>query len=542
MEKITTIPNQPTSDAGTTEAIANLAAQSSASNATGVGPDSAVQASSRKVVRAVVERSNASNGTQSTEAADVAIATESELMISSQRQTIESLTIALDLVAIGLEHSLFKDATDALAAELATRLNAERVSIGFLKGPRIHLYSLSNKARFSHRTDVIRDIEAAMQEAVDQADTLVFPLPDYRPARVTWAHARLSRRQQHGGAMSVPLSVDDEVVGAMTAESHSGELFSADQVVLLETLAALISPLLQQKETADRSLFDRIRFGLVKRFKQLIGPEQSVPKILLTIGLMAVAARSLINTDFRITSRSELEGAVRRAVVSPMSGFIAQADVRPGDEVRSEQVLATLEDRDLQLERTKLLSRKQQVVNEYRVAIAKHDRAQVSILKSQLDQIQAELARAEALLSRTRLQSPFDGVIVSGDLSQALGAPVERGQVLLEVAPLDRYRVVVKTDERDLRYVHAGQHGTLVLAAHPEKRHPITVTSITPVAAVEEGRTFFRVEAALDTPTTGLRPRMDGVAKLDVGERSLLWIWTRRLVDIVSLWLWTNWH
>ena len=41
-------------------------------------------------------------------------------------------------------------------------------------------------------------------------------------------------------------------------------------------------------------------------------------------------------------------------------------------------------------------------------------------------------------------------VVVSGDLTQSLGAPLERGQVMLELAPLDAYRVTLQVDERDI--------------------------------------------------------------------------------------------
>jgi multidrug resistance efflux pump len=204
--------------------------------------------------------------------------------------------------------------------------------------------------------------------------------------------------------------------------------------------------------------------------------------------------------------------------------------------------LASLEDQDLRLESTKLQGRKSQLQREYRAAIASHDRTKVAVLKAQMDQIQAELDRANALLARTRIVAPFEGVVVSGDLSQALGAPVERGQVLLEIAPLDAYRVVLETDERDLEYVSVGQTGQLVLAAHPGRHYPVTVQSITPVATTHEGKTFFRVEARMEQDAQNLRPRMDGVAKLHVGERTLLWTWTRRLVDTLSLWLWTHWQ
>ena len=65
---------------------------------------------------------------------------------------------------------------------------------------------------------------------------------------------------------------------------------------------------------------------------------------------------------------------------------------------------------------------------------------------AQIEQAEAQLALVEEQLSRARLVAPFDGFIVVGDLSQSLGSPVERGDVLFEVAPLDGFRVVLEVD------------------------------------------------------------------------------------------------
>jgi hypothetical protein len=59
------------------------------------------------------------------------------------------------------------------------------------------------------------------------------------------------------------------------------------------------------------------------------------------------------------------------------------------------------------------------------------------------------------------------------------------------------------------------------------------------VATAEDGRNFFRVDARLEEPTSALRPGMEGVAKIEVGPRRLIWIWTHSLVDWLRLWFWT---
>jgi hypothetical protein len=110
--------------------------------------------------------------------------------------------------------------------------------------------------------------------------------------------------------------------------------------------------------------------------------------------------------------------------------------------------------------------------------------------------------------------------------------------VLFEVAPLDAYRVVLNVDERDVAELSPGQHGELVLAGMPYERLPFTVRQLTPISTPQEGRNFFRVEAQLEGGSVRLRPGMEGVGKVDVGERKLLWIWTHSFTEWLQLSLW----
>ncbi|MGL6047526.1 MAG: hypothetical protein ACRC02_13800, partial [Vogesella sp.] len=63
------------------------------------------------------------------------------------------------------------------------------------------------------------------------------------------------------------------------------------------------------------------------------------------------------------------------------------------------------------------------------------------------------------------------------------------------------------------------------------------------VAQARDGKNVFRVEGVLATRNPTLRPGMDGVAKVHVGERKLVWIWTHSLFDWLRLniWSWLGW-
>jgi hypothetical protein len=82
------------------------------------------------------------------------------------------------------------------------------------------------------------------------------------------------------------------------------------------------------------------------------------------------------------------------------------------------------------------------------------------------------------------------------------------------------------------------QQGILALEGMPGDPLPLTLTKITPVTVAEEGRNSFRVEARLTELNQELRPGMEGVAKIETGRRSLVWIWTRSVIEWLRLAAW----
>jgi multidrug efflux pump subunit AcrA (membrane-fusion protein) len=229
---------------------------------------------------------------------------------------------------------------------------------------------------------------------------------------------------------------------------------------------------------------------------------------------------------------------VRRAVVAPYDGFIKEATARAGDTVAEGQVLATLEDRDLTLERLKWVTERQQHLFEYDKAFANRQPAAINVIRAQIDQAEAQIKLLDEQLARIKLRSSIAGLVVSGDLSQLIGAAVQRGQVLFEVAPLDSYRVIVGVDEREIGQVEVGQAGELIVSALPNEPLSFEVDKITPIADTQAGRNVFRVEGRVTGSTAHLRPGMEGVGKIVIGRRSLAWIWLHPLIDWARIWSW----
>jgi multidrug resistance efflux pump len=458
-----------------------------------------------------------------------------------QRQTAlasPQLSAVLESVTTALEHPGYGAAATALATELAARLGCERVSIGMLKGKSVQVRALSHSAQFSERTNLMRDLAAAMEEAIEQSSTIVRPSADRDSLLVSRRHEQLVTTHGDTAVCTVPYGTDGELSGAITLERTGGEGFDAATTTLCEQIASLVGPILDLKASDDRSLPGKIAHALRERLAQLLGPGHLGLKLGAGLAVLAIAVPSLVSTTYRVTGDAVLEGIVQRSVVAPQDGFVGSAERRAGDVVSAGDLLASLDDRELRLEYLKWSSQLEQLRKEYRSALASGDRAQVSVLRAQMDQAEAQTLLLEEQLARTRLIAPFDGFVVTGDLSQSLGSPVSRGDVLFEVAPLDGFRIALNVDERHIALVEEGQSGRLALTGLPGETMAFVVNRVTPVAAVTGGQNRFRLEADIQGPTPNLRPGMQGVGKIEIGPRRLIWVWTHDAISWLRLLLW----
>ncbi len=469
-----------------------------------------------------------------------------EVLLRRHADPIEAarlrVKLILQLVSAFLERPTLKEAAGELVTEIASQLGCDRVVFGLTQGNGVRIEAVSHNVQFDPHANLLISAAAAMMEALDQREPIVFPQDrDQRPV-VTLAHAELAQITGAGGIATVPLVHEGRNVGALTLERAPGFSFDAAAIELLNGLAAMLGPLVDLHQARQRTLRSYAAASTREWWAGLVGPKHAARKLWVSLLVLAALFLAFATGDYRISAEARIEGEVQRALTAPFQGYVREAKRRAGDTVQRGELLARLDDRDLKLEQARLASQREQYDKQYREAMAKRDRALARIVSSQVDQVQAQLSLIEEQLSRTEVTAPFDGVLVSGDLSQALGAPLERGQVLFEIAPLDAYRVVLLVDERNVADVALGQRGELVLSSMPNQRHPLTVKKITPVSAAKEGRNFFRIEAQLEGDAGArLRPGMEGVAKVSVEDRHLAWIWTRELANWIRLkfWAWT---
>lgn len=329
-------------------------------------------------------------------------------------------------------------------------------------------------------------------------------------------------------ALAVMVSIKPSRHSAVLQMLHWGESWLQ---LLLQQQAFQAPAAVQVSQAESGSVTGRVR-------KFLAGWSQRA-RWLVTGAVVVALGLLLIPGTYHVTAPASLEGRIQRVIVAPFDSFIMHAHARAGEYVTDGDVIAELDSRELSLQQQRYSAEKDEYNRQYRQALAKRDKAQAHIFKSQVSQAEAQLRLLEKKIQRSSLLAPLSGVIIKGDLSRSLGAPVEKGEVLFEVAPLDEYRLVILVDEQQVIDVKQGLQGELTLKALPDNALAFTVEKVSPEFEENTSGIAYRVEASFNQANPALRPGMQGIAKISIDQRSYLWIFLHELMDAVKLWGWS---
>ena len=456
-------------------------------------------------------------------------------------RTNERLISVLDHLAVVLSHETLESAALACVTELAGLLDADRVALGYrnLRG-NMRVAAISQAANLVDKMNLTRAMAAAMDEALDQRETVQWPAEE-GPHRTDRAHRELAAMAPSGAIVTAPIFCAGRDWGAIVVETAPGSSVDPATVEQIKSIALALGPSLEALRKNDESLLGTLGRSLHRQLARAFGPGHLRWKVTSSLIALSAAALAFVDIDHRIAADSRLEGEVQRTIAAPLDAYLVDAPVRAGDVVREGQLMSLLDDRDLRLQHLEVETQKSQLAGQLQLATAERDRAQAQIVGAQIEQADARLAALAEQLRRTRVTAPFDGIVIEGDLSQGLGSHVNRGDSLFVIAPLDAYRVVLEVDEADMRYIEVGQAGDLVLTSLPDMQLPVEVTKVTAISRAEEGVNRFRVEARLLEVNADVRPGMSGVSKVMVGRRPAGWVWGHRVYEWLSLqiWRWT---
>lgn len=250
------------------------------------------------------------------------------------------------------------------------------------------------------------------------------------------------------------------------------------------------------------------------------------------------------------TSRLEVLGELKPdaavEVMSRISGRLHQVLVNRGDHVKKGQLVAVVEDADLQqqIQRAKAAvlvaragaNREKANLDNLKIQLQRYQKlhddrlistqelqdlnsrtqvanAQLELAKAQVEQAEASLRELQVQLSQTLIYSPLDGFVGVRHLDP--GALVSPSVSIVSILKLNRVKTVVPVAETVLREVRVGLAAEITVDAYPGKSFRGKVTRISPV--LDSQTRSAEVEIEIPNLENNLKAGMFARVNIDVG-------------------------
>lgn len=470
-------------------------------------------------------------------AADVPKAYGLNQQFQTARRDLETISSVLDLVTLLDGEKQFAAAAMTLCNELAARHQCQRVSLAWKRGPYLRMQAVSHLEKFEKRMTVVQQLEAAMEEAVDQDTEIVMPVAA-ESSLIVRDHGIYAAEQKPGHLATVPLRAGGAAVGALTCE-RSEVPFSDQELRHLRLIADHAARRLEGLERESAWIGERWIRNLRERLKKLLGVEHTLAKAAAAGGALVLLWSMFGRMDYEVEGAFSLRGTETAVISAPFEGFLGEVKVQKGDTVVAGQVLATLDRTELALEFSAAQADQMRFDREVQQARSERKLGEMQIAEARAAQTKAKLEILQLHLAQSEVRAPFDGVIVEGDLRERIGAPLKQGDALYRVARLDKMYVEVMIKERDVREVRAGGPGAVAFASKPGTPFAVKVERVEPMAVPRPEGNMFLVRCLLsDKNEEWWRPGMSGAARLDAGRRSPLWIATHETLDYLRMRWW----
>jgi multidrug resistance efflux pump len=445
----------------------------------------------------------------------------------------------------------FEGAAMSLCNELANRTGATRVALGWIKGHTIKVKALSHTEQFDKKQQLIVQIEAAMEECIDQEEPVQFEPGGENTQNVTRAAQVLSQSQGGNTVLSLPLRRREEIEGAVTLEFPPGVKITPQAAAGLAVAVDLLAAQLYDRYQNDRWLITKAGLSIQKAAKKAVGPQHTLAKVIVAACLIVLPIVTFYPVTYRVSAPFEFTPLEKYSLCAPYEGRIFKVNVRPGAVVKKGQALLELDTRDLKIRWAKAKSE----ANAKRIAaenfLAEKKAPEAKSARAEQAAAEAEAELCDFQIQQATITAPEDGEVLKGDLEDKKDAPVKQGDVLMVVARRDNLQAEMAVNERDVQLLAEGQRGWVATTALPSESFKVKVDRIVPLGEAKEQSNVFRVFATVEPLNEKdsafkhrqelmkqWRPGMEGEARIEVGKKSLLYIWTHRLVEFLRLKLW----
>lgn len=238
---------------------------------------------------------------------------------------------------------------------------------------------------------------------------------------------------------------------------------------------------------------------------------------------MASAMRGSISAYYSTTAT--LEAEEEAMVVAKVRGVVQKLNVEEGDFITKGQVMAQMEDEQLEIEASRAKSTMDRLYNDYQRNKELYERNLVSAEQFENSKFEYESQKAEYELANLKLEYTQIKAPITGVISQRLikvGNMVNTDQEVFKITDFDPLLAVLHVPEHEMNKLRKGQTSVIQVDAIKGQTFTGQVLRISPVVDPETGT--FKVTIAIKDESKRLKPGMFGRVRIvyDTRENALM--------------------
>ncbi len=435
-------------------------------------------------------------------------------------------------------YSSWQELAFTVTNRLQSKTESDQVALGRVVGKRVKVVSISGLDRIKSQTPGLRAIQQAMEECLDHGEPIVnsaSPEIDGTEGNLEFRlHARWRHETGSQSVVSIPLILEGKPEYVLSLRRSRGG-YPPEEIESYQSLVEPYAGALVLLERATRSVARHNVTALQSIVAAILGRQHWGLKI-ATLSLILFGCWFAFGTlDHSIKVTAQIAPWDLHNFVAPEDARLVEVPVVAGDSVRKGELLCRFDTSELELERDRLKAEKRSSLVELRNAQVERDRVKIKILEADIHRYELQVAILEQRIEQMVVRAPDHGRIVEGDLRDRIGDILPKGEPLFRVAPDAQWRVTIEVPEEEAADFQHVERLSFTSYARPEESYDVDLVRFQPSAVARPGRNVFLAEARAEKLPDWMRPGMKGIAKVELGEKPVWWILSRKVLSALRL-------
>jgi multidrug efflux pump subunit AcrA (membrane-fusion protein) len=481
-----------------------------------------------------------------------------------------------------------RDTAFTIANEGRQLIGCDRVSVAIKKGGKCRVQAISGQDSIESRSNIVTALNTLATRVVSAGESLwydgsVADLPPQLEEAIE-DYVDLS----HGRSIVVlPIRRPEKVI---EGDVHSKETVQREDQSAREIIGALIVEQIESQvpnevlrsrcdlvyEHAARALNNSISHSdlfLMPVWRALsratwLFRGSAFPKTMTVLAIASVVLLGmfLVRINLDLEANGSLQPVTQRQVFAHVDGEVEEVYVDHSSEVKANDLLVKLRNRDLEIEITSLEGQLQETLESIQALDATvanmsptkpeerveqiRSYGQLEEAKKRLETLRAQLKLQYLNREKLEVRSPIDGIVMTWDLKKNLRTrPIVRGQVLVTIAdPRGDYEVELLMPEKRMKYLDTAMKDSgdkqlnveYILATDPSTTHTGKLLAEAIHARAELDQTDGAVVKLRVKPDSmdgvSRRPGARVIADVTCGRASAAFVWFHEVVE----WIYAN--